>query len=61
MEYIEGVPINNPDGIQAMGISLQAVSKLISRAFGELIFTFGDVHCANLCGMHAVLRRFQSS
>jgi aarF domain-containing kinase len=45
MEYVAGVPINDPDRIQAMGISLRAVSQVVARVFSELIFTFGDVHC----------------
>lgn len=46
MSFERGVAINDSEGIHALGVSKQKLSQLIAAAFGELVFTFGFVHCA---------------
>ena len=45
MEYMEGLKVTDVEGIRALGFAPHAVARLVSEAFNEMIFRFGDVHC----------------
>jgi len=44
MEFIQGVPVTDPAGLRALGVSPGALSRLISETFNEMVFRHGDVH-----------------
>ncbi|KAI3470875.1 hypothetical protein Pfo_027538 [Paulownia fortunei] len=45
MEFIDGAEVNDRRAIQKLGIQPSDVSKLLSRAFAEMMFKHGFVHC----------------
>ncbi|XP_075514128.1 putative ABC1 protein At2g40090 isoform X2 [Primulina tabacum] len=45
MEFIDGAQVNDITTIQKLGIGPSDVSKLLSRAFAEMMFKHGFVHC----------------
>ncbi|XP_075514137.1 LOW QUALITY PROTEIN: putative ABC1 protein At2g40090 [Primulina tabacum] len=45
MEFIDGAQVNDLTIIQKLGIGPSDVSKLLSRAFAEMMFKHGFVHC----------------
>ena len=45
MEFAKGVPVADAAALRAQGLQPAAVAKLVARAFTEMIFVFGDVHC----------------
>ncbi|OWM87429.1 putative ABC1 protein At2g40090 isoform X2 [Punica granatum] len=45
MEYIDGAPVNDVKSIRKLGIQPSDVSKLVSKAFAEMMFKHGFVHC----------------
>ena len=45
MELMTGVSISDIESIQKMGISLKDTAYTLSRAFNEMIFIHGFIHC----------------
>ena len=45
MELMTGVKVTETKAIQEMGISLKDVAHTLSRAFNEMIFVHGFIHC----------------
>ncbi|CAG9313953.1 unnamed protein product [Blepharisma stoltei] len=45
MEFIDGVLVTNISGIQKMGLDFKDIAHTLSRAFNEMIFVHGFVHC----------------
>ncbi|KAL2915704.1 hypothetical protein HK105_204649 [Polyrhizophydium stewartii] len=45
MEYVEGGKIDDPEYMQKHGISPEAVSADLTKAYSEMIFRHGFVHC----------------
>jgi len=44
-EFIHGCRISDADALRAAGLSPQGVMDTFVRAFGQMIFSFGFVHC----------------
>ncbi len=44
MEWLEGVPLSDPVGVQAMGVDLGQVAKNGAEAYLEMIFSHGVYH-----------------
>jgi aarF domain-containing kinase len=45
MEYINGVKVNDVDGLRAHGFDPARVGREVTRIFGEMVFCHGFVHC----------------
>lgn len=45
MEFIEGVKVTDVKAIKQLGLKPNDISKLMNRAFAEMIFRHGFVHC----------------
>ncbi|CAG8649224.1 14407_t:CDS:2, partial [Acaulospora morrowiae] len=45
MEYIEGVKVNNREGLKSLGVNPKWVRDLLLEVFAEMIFCHGVVHC----------------
>lgn len=45
MEFMDGVKITDVKAIQKLGLCPNDISKLMNRAFAEMIFRHGFVHC----------------
>eukprot|EP00897_Mesotaenium_endlicherianum_P008641 jgi/Mesen1/7805/ME000408S06903 len=45
MEFMDGVSVTDVAAIKALGLRPADVAKLVSEAFGEMIFHHGFVHC----------------
>jgi aarF domain-containing kinase len=45
MELMTGVKVNEVEEIKAMGLDLKDVAYTLSRAFNEMIFVHGFIHC----------------
>lgn len=59
MEYIQGIKVTDQKGLMQLGISPQAVARLISMVFADMIFKYGDVH-ADPHAANMLLRRAPS-
>jgi aarF domain-containing kinase len=45
MELIDGVKINDKEGLKKMGVDPNQVSKILTETYGKQIFLDGFVHC----------------
>jgi aarF domain-containing kinase len=45
LEFVEGVKINDVEGIKKMGIDPKAAAKLMINTLGTMVFKHGHVHC----------------
>lgn len=45
MEFIDGVKVNDVEGLRARGLDPKKVGPLLCEAFSEMIFVHGVVHC----------------
>jgi aarF domain-containing kinase len=59
MELIEGIKINDYEGLKAMNISKDQVSHILSECYGKQIFIDGFIHCDPHPGNILVRRKDQ--
>ena len=60
MEFMEGEKISNVDKLRATGIDLRKVGERLTKAYSEMIFVHGFVHCDPHPGNILVRRSAQS-
>jgi aarF domain-containing kinase len=56
MEFIDGVPVNEPESIRSLGINPSSIVHNLNRVFNEQIFLHRFTHCdphpGNVLGTH---------